>query len=53
MKYGRKLHFLRQIDSVKWKSAKFRLHPLIHTVLGFAHAQDVEKEKSGVKNSAF
>ena len=27
----------------------WRLHPLIHTPLRFAQAQDVEKKKSGVE----
>jgi hypothetical protein len=26
--------------------AEWRLHPLIHTFLGFAQAQDVEKKKA-------
>jgi len=30
---------------------KFRLHPLIHTLLGFAQAQDVEKKNSEGKTS--
>jgi hypothetical protein len=37
---------------VKTEKAKWRLHPLIHTSLRFAQAQDVEKKKSGAKNSA-
>ena len=35
------------------KTDSCALHPLIHTILKFAHAQDDEKEKSGTKNSAF
>jgi len=32
---------------------KCRLHPLIHTSLGFAQAQDVEKKKAEPKTSHF
>ena len=31
---------------------KYRLHPLIHTIPSETSAQDVEKKKSGAKNSA-
>jgi len=32
---------------------EFVLHPLIHTPLGFTQSQDVEKKKSGARDSAF
>jgi len=41
------------LGGIAGETLKWRLHPLIHTLLGFAQAQDVEKKKSEVKNSAF
>jgi hypothetical protein len=35
------------------KLRKFTLHPLIYTLPPENSAQDVEKKKSGAKNSAF
>jgi hypothetical protein len=35
------------------EGADCELHPLIHTLLEFALAQNVEKKKSGAKNFPF
>ena len=31
------------------EEVNFTLHPLIHTFLGFAYAQDIEKKKAELK----
>ena len=42
-----------QIGRVKMKAAKCRLHPLIHTSLEFAQAQDLEKKKAEPRTPHF
>jgi len=42
----------RLMEWRKEKEAEWRLHPLIHTVLESTLAQDVEKKKSGIEDSA-
>jgi hypothetical protein len=41
------------LDGTMGETLKWRLHPLIHTIVSETSAQDVEKKKSGAKKSAF
>jgi hypothetical protein len=47
-----KKNYYRDRISAKKEGKKFILHPLIHTLLPETQVQDVEKKKSGVKDSA-
>jgi len=48
-----KIHVNRAMCNFQGVQSVLISHPLIHTLLGFTLAQDVEKKKSGATDSAF